>query len=662
MSVNSLAGKAGSYVSGRRTFLTALGALATTTALGVPAYASDAARDAATADEYVDVQLLNICDLHGYLQGPTGSDAVVRGNGGRTYTVGGVAAMGAHLERLRDGRANSIFFAPGDLFSGWEFDAAAFSDEPTIEALNRLGLDFATAGNHEFDKATANLVEHMVGGRAYPVVGRDTGFRDSTGKRFRGADFRYYSANVVRAGSGRTVLPPYHVEYVRGPRGRRIPIGFIHLTVFGSELFPNSFHPGLRTLDQITTADRCARELKRRGVHTIVLSMHDGAVAGGDFNSGSNPSGPAYDLALKVSPDIDAIVCGHWHTRFTMMVPDPDGVPRPFVEAGFHGQVINEINLRIDPRTGKVVRELTVATSHPNTRDVTPHPELKAVADYWAGQAAARERSRIGTQRAPFTRTRNTAGQSTMGDLAADWALWAARRPVPAYDDSNIHRYVPAQLALIPLAPTVGQSLVRGDLTPGPEGAVAFGQAWRAVGYGSPVVCVKVGGRQLHDALEQQWSQGPDGALRFAPLAVSGNVRYAFDASGAVGDRVDPADVTIDGAPLRLDRDYRLATSSYTLLGMDGYPALTTYREAYRHQRDFESFVAFVRERKVLTPSPLDRVKVKNAALRGPGVGEVVDPPVPVREDGTPLPPSVAATVTAGGPRALREGGYRPPC
>ncbi|MFI0977179.1 bifunctional metallophosphatase/5'-nucleotidase [Streptomyces sp. NPDC021093] len=651
---------------GRRTFLTALGALATTTALGVPAYASEAARDAATATEYIDVQLLNISDLHGYLQGPTGSDSVIRGNGGKTYTVGGVAAMGTHLERLREGRRNSLFFAPGDLFSGWEFDAAAFSDEPTIEALNRLGMDFATAGNHEFDKSPAHLVQHMERGRPFPVVGQDTGFPDSTGRRFRGADFPYYSANVVRTRGGRTVLPPYHVEWVRGPHGRRIPIGFIHLTVVGAELMPNSFHPGLKTLDDIGTVDRCAKELKRRGVNAIVLSMHDGAVAGADFNSGSNPSGPAYELALKVSPDIDAIVTGHWHTRFNMMLPDPNGVPRPFVEAGFHGQVINEINLRLDPRTGRVVRELTVSTSHPNTRDVTPHPGLKAVADYWAGQAAVRERSRIGGTSAPLTRTRNALGQSTMGDLAADWLLWAARRPVPSYDDSNIHRYAPADLALAPIAPKVGQSFVRGDLIPaaGSDGAVSFGQAWRAIGYGCPTVCATVTGQQVHDALEQQWSTGPDGVLRFAPLAVSGNVRYAFDAAGAVGDRVDPSDVRIDGAPLRLDRDYRVAAASYTFLGMDGFPALSTYREPYRHPRDFESFIAHVRDRRMLKPSALDRVTAKNAGLRGAAAaaGRITDPPTPVREDGSPLPAAVAAILTAGGPHARLHGGHRPPC
>ncbi|MFD4244670.1 hypothetical protein ACFWP3_24215 [Streptomyces sp. NPDC058525] len=141
----------------------------------------------------------------------------------------------------------------------------------------------------------------------------------------------------------------------------------------------------------------------------IVLSMHDGAVAGGDFNSGANPSGPALDLALRVSPDIDAIVTGHWHTRFTMMLPDPNGVPRPFVEAGCYGQVINEINLRLDPLTGRVVRELTVSTNHPNTRDIAPHPELKEVVDYWAGQAAERDRSRIGRQTGTATRSTSAA-------------------------------------------------------------------------------------------------------------------------------------------------------------------------------------------------------------------------------------------------------------
>ncbi|UQW99541.1 bifunctional metallophosphatase/5'-nucleotidase [Streptomyces sp. RerS4] len=648
---------------GRRDFLTAAGAWAATIATGVPAYATDAARDAAHADEYVDVQLLGITDLHGYLQAPPGGDSVITGNGGVRYTVGGVAYLAAHLERLRDGRRNSLFCTQGDAFAGWEFDAMAFADEPTVEALNRMGLDFATAGNHEFDKTPAMLLRHMGQGVPFPVVGRDATFTDSTGLPFHGSDFPYYSANLVRTADGQPVLPPYHTEWVTAPDGRRLPIGFIHLTAIGTERFPGSYHPGLATLDAVETANACAERLRSQGVNAIVLSLHDGAVAGGDFNSGTDPSGPAFDLALRVSPAIDAIVTGHWHRRFNMMLPDPEGRPRPFVEAGCHGQVVNEISLRLDPTTGAVVRELTVSTNHPNTRDIAPDPALKEVTDYWAGQATARDRAPIGRQTGSYTRTRNAAGESTMGDLVADWALWAGSRPTDPDDDANVHPNVPAHLAVVPVAPRMGQAVLAGDLLrdTATDGAVSFGRAWRAVGFGDPVVTAWVSGRQLHDALEQQWTREPDGSLRYAPLAVSRNVRYTYDPEGAVGDRVAPADVLVDGRPLDPAARYRLAALSYTFLGLDGYPALTDFEEPYRHQRDYESFIAYVRETEVLTPAPLGRVAVRDTAQAAGEHGTVVDPPLPLHPDGTPLPRPQAAIVTAGLPHA-RADDRRPPC
>ncbi|MEU7551287.1 bifunctional metallophosphatase/5'-nucleotidase [Streptomyces sp. NPDC044571] len=640
-----------------------MGTLAATFATAVPAYATDHARDAATADEYVDVQLLDITDLHGYLQAAPGSNATVTGNGGQTYTVGGVAYMAAHLARLRAGRTNSFFFSCGDAFSGWEFDAAAFADEPTIEALNLMGLDFATAGNHEFDKSPAMLQRHMEQGVPFPVEGLDASFTDSSGARFHGSDFRYYSANTVWGADRRTVLPAYSIETVRTAAGRELQIGFIHLTALGTELFPGSYQPGLATLDEIATANSYAALLKAQGVGAIVLSMHDGAVAGADFNSGSDPSGPALDLALRVSPDIDAIVTGHWHTRFNMMLPDPNGVPRPFVEAGCYGQLVNEINLRLDPLTGRVVRELTVSTNHPNTRDVTPDPALKEVVDYWAGQAAARDASRIGTQTGSFLRTRSTAGESTMGDLVADWALWAGSRPTDPENDANIHPNLPAQLAVVAAAPRVGQALIAGDLVrdTASAGAVTFGHAWKAVGFGDPIVSATVTGQQIHDALEQQWTTAASGELLFAPLAVSKNVRYSFNALGRVGDRVNPADVFIDGAPLDLARTYRLAAPSYTFLANDGYPALSGFQAPYRHQRDFESFVAYVREKQTLTPTPLTRVTAENTTSRGAEVGTVLEPGPLLLPDGTPMPRPEAAIVSAARPAGPYDG-LRPPC
>ncbi|MGW8557641.1 bifunctional metallophosphatase/5'-nucleotidase [Streptomyces tubercidicus] len=652
---------------GRRSFITAAGALATASAIGSNAYATGHARDAATADEYVDVQLLNITDLHGYLQGAPGAHSIITGAGGKTYTVGGVAYMAAHLERLRDGRRNSLFFAPGDLFSGWEFDAATFADEPTIEALNAMGMDFASAGNHEFDKSAKFLTAHMEDGESFPVVGRDDAFPDSTGRRFRGAEFPYYSANIVWNANGELVLPPYNIEYVDAGGGRRLPVGFIHLTAIGTESFPGSYQPGLRTLDELETANRCAAELKSRGVRAIVLSMHDGAVAGSDFSSGSNPSGPAYELALRASPDIDAIVTGHWHRAFTMMLPDPDGVPRPFVEAGCYGQLVNEINLRLDPDTGAVIRELTTATNHPNTRDVTPDPDLKSIAGYWADYGSRRARSRLGTQSASFTRQRNAVGESTMGNLVADWALWAGRQPLGPMADPATHPNTPAELAVIVVAPRVGQAVIAGDLIRDAQtgGTVTFAQAWNSVGFGDPIMTVTVTGRQLHDALEEQWAPTAGGGLGFSPLAVSGNVRYTFDAAGAVGRRIDPAEVFIDGKALDLTRRYRLAAPSYTLINQDGFSAFTGFTAPVRHTRDFESFVSFVRTKKQLTPAPLNRVAVKNAQVPGARTGTVTQRQQLLQPDGSVVPRPEAALRTAqtGGAEGQRApGGFRVPC
>ncbi|MDH6125031.1 bifunctional metallophosphatase/5'-nucleotidase [Kitasatospora sp. GP82] len=646
---------------GRRTFITAAGAIATVAAVGTRAFASGHARDAATADEYVDVQLLNITDLHGYLQAAPGGDSVITGAGGRKYTVGGVAYLAAHLKRLRAGRGNSVFFAPGDLFSGWEFDAESFADEPTIEALNRMGLNFASAGNHEFDKSPAFLTRHMEQGVSFSRVDWDDSFKDSGGHRFHGADFRYYSANMVWKETGRTVLPPYNIEWVDAGNGRRLPVGFIHLTASGTETFPGSFQPALSSLDEVESANRCAAELKARGVNAIVLSMHDGAVAGTDFDSGSNPSGPAYDLALRVSPDIDAIVTGHWHCAFNMMVPDPNGVPRPFVEAGCHGQLINEINLRLDPTTGRVVRALTISTNHPNTRDVAPDPELKQVADYWAGYGGRRARTSIGKQTASFTQQRNSAGESTMGDLVADWAYWAGRQPLEPLNDGNAYPDTPAELAVIAVAPRIGQCVIGSDLVydSASGGTITFGQAWDAVGFGDPIVTATVTGAQIHDALEQQWSDAGGGGLRFAPLAVSRNVRYGFDAAGAIGDRVAPRDVLIDGRPLDPARSYRIAMPAYTLINEDGYPAFTGFTQPFRHTRDFESFIAFVKSRKRIAPAPLNRVSVKNATAPGARVGEIAVPPRLLHADGSPMPRAEAAARAAARPDVH---GFRVPC
>ncbi|MFD7963667.1 bifunctional metallophosphatase/5'-nucleotidase [Streptomyces zaomyceticus] len=592
-----------------RNFLRRIGVVAAGTALlGGALSVSPAA-----ADDTVDVQLLSITDFHGYLQPPTaGQGGSIPTGRGTSVTVGGAAYLATHLKRLRADRPRSVTFATGDSFAGWPFEVDAFQDEPTIEVLNKLGVRFSAMGNHELDVSPEFLVEHMEDGRCFGTVDVDSCFTDSTGRPFHGADFDFQSANIVHAETGRTVVDPYRVEWFRSPGGKRVPVGFITTTVEGSVTNSTSFQPRLRALDQARTIERYTRELKRRGVEAIVLNVHEGGSPKDPTTAGPNACdsvfGPVFELAKKVPAEIDAIVTGDWHWRFNCMVPDPEGVPRPIVEAGNHGAVISEINLSLDTATGEVLRDRTRSVNHAVTRDVAPDPEVQRIVDHWARRGAERFAEPLAEQTGSFTRTPNPAGESTAADLYADAQYWNANRT----------REGRADLALISARPAKGSNAVRGDLPfdrgshpADANGRILFGEAWNAYGYGNPVLTVGVKGRQLDAILEQQWQTQTDGTVKSAPLAVSHNVSYSYNPARPVGDRVSPRDVVINGRPLDPARTYRVAALAYTVIGADGYGAFAGYTAPVRNAPDHESFVAYLKSRGTISPAPLNRVRVR---------------------------------------------------
>ncbi|MEU6411869.1 bifunctional metallophosphatase/5'-nucleotidase [Microbispora sp. NPDC046933] len=604
--------ESGSPIS-RRSLLIGAGAAATAFALGTPAYASERAADQATGD-LIDVQLLNITDFHGNLRTPTSSaDGYLPDAGGNlTLHVGGAAYLATHLRRLRAAQ-NSFFFSIGDNYCGGEpLDNKMLSDEGPVEVLNKLGLQFSTLGNHELDYGIDYFQRHMVKGIPIGVPGRDSSFRDSTGRRYKGLGFPYYSANMVWRKTGQPVLQPYNIEYVTGPGGRRYPIGFIHLTLAHSPTGSSSYNPDLDGLDPIETANRYARLLKDRGVNALVLCVHDGAQQVDNWHAPINGStmaagGPALELAAKADPDICAIITGHWHWWFNAMLPDPEGNLRPFVEAGHAGQIINEINLKLDPATGKVVRDLTKATNHPVTLDVPPDPEMQRIVDYWTDLGNQRYATVAGRLTGDFTPTLNASGESTMGDLGADLMLWSANR----------NRQGRADFGMVAAKPVSGSNAVAGRLlyakganSADQDGVILYGEAYSQLGYENPILTVTLTGEQLRQAFEQQWQRRSNGTIVYGPLAFSANVRATFDSTKPIGQRVDPAKFLIDGLPLDLGRSYRVAGLAYTLIGADGYGALASFTDPYRNGRDHEEFIAYLREHEEISPSRQDRVTV----------------------------------------------------
>src|SRR6476620_12443034 len=175
-------------------------------------------------DKDTKVQLLAFNDFHGNLEPPAGSSGRIAVSSSATVDAGGVEYLATHIKQLREQNSTTITVGAGDLIGASPLTSALFHDEPTIEAMNLLGLQVSGVGNHEFDEGVNELLRMQNGG-CHPV----DGCQDGT--PFAGSLFQYLAANVFYAGTSQTILPPYEIEKVDNAK-----IAFIGLTLEGTPL------------------------------------------------------------------------------------------------------------------------------------------------------------------------------------------------------------------------------------------------------------------------------------------------------------------------------------------------------------------------------------------------------------------------------------------
>ena len=101
------------------------------------------------------VKLVAFNDFHGQLESP-GSLRTNAASATPSLPVGGVDWMAAYVANLKAQNPRTLVVSAGDIIGATPLVSALFHDEPTIEAMNRLGLDFNAVGNHEFDEGGMN--------------------------------------------------------------------------------------------------------------------------------------------------------------------------------------------------------------------------------------------------------------------------------------------------------------------------------------------------------------------------------------------------------------------------------------------------------------------------------------------------------------------------
>jgi 5'-nucleotidase len=522
----------------------------------------------------VEVQILALNDFHGNLLPPTGSSGRVG-----TTDAGGAEYLATHVKALEETNANSIVVSAGDLIGASPLLSALFHDEPTIEAMNQIGLDINAVGNHEFDEGTTELLRMQNGG-CHPT----DGCLDGDG--FAGADFQFLAANVVSEATGQTLFAPYTIRNFNGAK-----VAFIGMTLEGT---PNIVSPsgvaGFDFLDEADTVNALIPELVAQDVGAVVVVVHEGGLpAALNINGCSGVSGPIVDIVQRLSDRVDLVISGHTHQPYNCVI---DG--KPVTSAFSFGRLITDIDMRVD-RAKKRVTSIAI-NNKIVTRDVPKDPAITALIDRYNVIAAPIANRVIGSITADITRTANAAGESALGDVIADGQLDATDDP--GFGDAVVAFMNPGG--------------IRADLTyvssPAGEGDgnVTYGEMFTVQPFGNSLVTMTLTGAQIERLLEEQFAPCTLGTNRI--LQVSEGFSYTWSASGPSCDKVDPASVSIGGASLDLSASYRVTVNSFLADGGDSFPILVQGTDRLGGAVDTDAFEAYFADNSPVPPGPQNRI------------------------------------------------------
>jgi len=265
----------------------------------------------------------------------------------RAVDTVGLARTAAHIADVRAEASNSILLDNGDFLQGnpmgdyiaYERGMKEGDMHPVIAAMNVLGFDASTLGNHEFNYGLDFLMKSVAG-----------------------ANFPILSANVVKEMAGVatndvTLLKPYTIikrELTDGAGETHVInvglIGFVPPQIMNWDR--RHLEGNVMARDIVETARAYVPQMKEEGADIIIALSHSGIGSAKHEDGMENASVP-----LAAIEGIDAILTGHSHldfpsTRFEgfAAVDHVNGTihGKPAVMGGFWGSHLGVIDLMLE--------------------------------------------------------------------------------------------------------------------------------------------------------------------------------------------------------------------------------------------------------------------------------------------------------------------------
>jgi len=218
----------------------------------------------------------------------------------------GLARTASIIKEIRDEATNSMLIDNGDFLQGnpmgdyiaYERGMKEGDMHPVITAMNAVGFDASTLGNHEFNYGLDFLTKSLAG-----------------------ADFPVVSANVaLEQGTDptkdKTLIKPYVIleRTVTDGAGQSHPIkvgliGFVPPQIMNWDR--RHLEGNVQARDIVETAKAYVPQMKEEGADIILALSHSGIGAADHSDGMENASVP-----LAAIDGIDAILTGHHHRVF----------------------------------------------------------------------------------------------------------------------------------------------------------------------------------------------------------------------------------------------------------------------------------------------------------------------------------------------------------
>jgi 2',3'-cyclic-nucleotide 2'-phosphodiesterase (5'-nucleotidase family) len=488
----------------------------------------------ASASNIKSVQVLQLSDLHGAIEGSPSSSI-------------GAAVLTTAFANDRKNVAATVTVSSGDNIGAAPPISTEFEEMSTIESMNLMKFDASTFGNHEHDRNLAH-VQKVIGASDFQWVASN-----------------YGDTSLAALKSGTKAAKSYTI----------IDRGGVKIGIVGSntettieQVFPGNLDytdelGAKRTIEiqaGVSGINSAIAAAKKAGADVVIAIIHQGW----SENAGGVATGVLNDMAKQIK-GAAAIYGGHSHQNFMSLVPGVQKVNGTLIGQVLHSGVeYTRSQICVNTDTNKVLGASIETIKKTAISTVAADATTAALVKKYKDQLTSKLDVKIGSVSSTFpidgSPRVQRSGENPMGNYTADLLRAKYKTDFALTNGGGIRdsfpakTYNPANLALV----RSGSGAL--DVT--------LGDALAVYPFGNQVATTIVTGENLWKALENGLSGNYPTEGRFPQIS---GFKFSFDSSKPVGSRIVSVTKN-DGTSIAKDQTvYTLTTLDFIIYGGDGY-------------------------------------------------------------------------------------------